>query len=570
MFWLALVCAGLLPALSPAPAHAYFFSQPDLGIEGVVTGNDCYGPGPDDWSMPCVEMQQTSKIVCPGPGLTRRIMPCIKETLLNVTNEMLIPFSEYMADTVTVACTLAILLLGALMVGGKTTAPFKDTLVLMVKLGAVSMFSYNFGGFFSIVLDTMDQLLGLVANTVIFSGSFANSAIITECPYFDTNVDNYYGGWTIIASATSYGDTPELQIWDAVDCALNSVIGGINGTFTITMGITGFILACLGSNTVGIFIGFLGIRLIIQFIWAMLRSLYIYIAAYMGICVMVLVSPIFIPTLLFSATKGYFERWLKTFISFIIQPVILFAYLAMLLTAFDIVIFNGPNSLYHAIVGDAAEADNFRKKWEEGGMGSLGGWLMSHGGFAKDFKAPVGMNINAKDADADARRNEGRMPERAMDIGAAGIRSARLVQTSENNASMELDRNQQRSVLNRLGLGGIANKNGGIEDRPLNYFEFNVPVQVVDWAFLAKQQGFDPKNDSEVLMFMVKILISFLMAMITAYVFVELLDTLPFIGSGLASANGIVDKDKITSSLSQLTPPGNDFMKNLQKKLGGS
>jgi hypothetical protein len=572
---MAVLCIGLMPWLAPKPAHAYVFYQPDLGIDTVVTGNDCWNHVAEEWNMPCVELEKhlnrTDAEVCPGPGLTRRIMPCVKETLLNATNMMLIPFSQYMATTVTVVCTLAIALLGGLLIGGKTTAPFKDSLVLLLKLALISTFSFNFGGFLGLVLNSMDSMLGLFANTIIFSGTFAYSDVIQECPYFRSNPDNYYFGWVVPGRGwTIQQDPPLLQIWDGVDCALNSIMGGINSNFSLTMGITGFLLACMGSNMLGFIIGFMGFRLVIQMLWALIRSLYIFIAAYMGICLMVLVSPLFIPAVAFQATRGYFERWLKTFIGFIVQPLILFAYLAMLLTAFDVVIFSGPNSLVKTMIGPDADDPNFRRSYVEGGLGGFGGWMMANGAYARDYKAPLAVNIHAKRA---KMRKDAMLAADTMDAGAGGIRASRLVRTSEDPTdTMSIDTNKQRALLKRLGLGGLVARDAPpgapMQDKPLNYFEFNLPVQVVDWAFLAGQNGFDPENEDSVLDYMLRVFIAFLMAMITGYVFIELLETLPLIGNGIASGSGVVEERALGSGgLAKMGPPGTDFMKNLKSKL---
>ncbi len=514
-----------MPVFVPQPAHAYDFYEPDLGIG-------------------------TSE-VCPGMGLTRRIMPCIKETLINVTNEMLIPISEYMALTVTAACTLAIALLGVAMLGGRTTAPFKDSLLLMVKLGCVSMFSYNFGGIFPLVLDSMDELLGIVTTYVIFSGSFADSVLISECPDL----------------ADLVLDPPGLQVWDAVDCSINSLIGGIFSPFSLSMGIVGFIFSCFMSNTLGVMIGMLGIRLLLQLMWAIVRSLYIFVGSYIGLCLMVLISPFFIPTLLFQVTRGYFERWLRITMSFMLQPVILFAYLAMLLTAFDLIIFSGPNSLYGVLAGDNVDDEEFRLPWEEGGEGGIGGFLMSHGGYAVDHKSPWGVNINSKGA-SENPRIKAAFPKSSIDTGVGGIMGAKIVTPTERTGGMSIDRNRQRAILDSMGLGMSMrhpNPDGSAKQTQLNYFEFSVPVETVDWAFLADQNGFDSSNPDDLVRYMVKVYISFLMALITGYVFIELLDTLPFIGSGLAMGSGIVDEKSLgMSGLTKHAPPGNDFMKGVK------
>ena len=46
-------------------------------------------------------------------------------------------------------------------------------------------------------------------------------------------------------------------------------------------------------------------------------------------------APIFVPMALFEYTKRYFEGWLKLMISYALQPMVVAAFIAMMLTIFD-------------------------------------------------------------------------------------------------------------------------------------------------------------------------------------------------------------------------------------------
>jgi type IV secretion system protein VirB6 len=54
-----------------------------------------------------------------------------------------------------------------------------------------------------------------------------------------------------------------------------------------------------------------------------------------GVILLIYVSPLTITCALFERTKGIFENWWKQMLGFILQPMILFAYLGLLLTVFD-------------------------------------------------------------------------------------------------------------------------------------------------------------------------------------------------------------------------------------------
>ena len=530
---------AFLPVLTPGQASAYEFTQPDIGYNA--------------------DTKQWSGDVCPGEGFLRRLMPCIKETLLNVTNKMLVELMQYATNTILVMCVLAIALLGMLMIGGKTTAPFKDTLMLMMKLGCIALFMENFGIFFSDILDAMDYLLGIVTQYVLID-VIDDSAVLSCKDYVDSETANQ-----------------GMLIWDAADCGLNTLIGGIlepNG-LTLKMGIIGFLQSSLFSNTLGMAIGLLGIRIVIQLIWALFRCLYIFVGSYIGICLMVLIAPFFVPTILFQVTRGHFDRWLRTFLSFIIQPVILFAYIGMLLTAFDLVIFSGPHSLYGVLAGSAADDPKFRMSTADGGSGNIGTWLETNGAYIKDYKSPIGIDINSKgtkkaiDEASNRKNNNSEMHKGNADTGVMGVLSTIFTQPESNASGMNIKANEQRHVLKSLGLGEVAAL-GGKND--LNLFEMNIPKETVDWEMLAWRNGYDVSDgdtedasDGSVVRYMIKVYISLLMSLLTGFIFIELLDTLPFIGSRLAMGSSIVDEKTLgMKGLAKMAPPGADFVKNIK------
>lgn len=99
----------------------------------------------------------------------------------------------------------------------------------------------------------------------------------------------------------------------------------------------------------------------------------------------------------------------------------------------------------------------------------------------------------------------------------------------------------------------------------LNFFETNIAVGTVDWAMLAELNGYDSTDPDELLYYMLRVLMSFVMALITAYVFISLLDSLPFIGTGIAAAGD--EKSFGVNAISSLKPPGEDAMASVQNKL---
>ena len=56
----------------------------------------------------------------------------------------------------------------------------------------------------------------------------------------------------------------------------------------------------------------------------------------MAIALLLFISPIFIPMVLFGYTKGFFQSWVKELMSVSMYPVVLFGFISVMLSTFDV------------------------------------------------------------------------------------------------------------------------------------------------------------------------------------------------------------------------------------------
>jgi hypothetical protein len=390
-------------------------------------------------------------------------------------------------------------------------------------------------GNFGIVLDIMDELLLIVTGYVVNASRFGINGSCTN------HVGDFYQVYLV---------------WDAVDCAVDTLVGGIFSPLTLSAGILGFITACLFSNTVGFTIGMTMIYLIYKMLYAIYKCCFIFLSAYLGIAFMVVISPLFIPTILFKNTKSYFDKWLKLFISFIIQPMILFAYMAMLLAAFDTVVFSdkNKNSLYYAIAGqDPCFFLSVKTPCATGpggkGYGSnMGDWLKLGGFYTNVNVGSVAVTIDSK-AIKDAKL----IPNKSRDLGAAGEITQQMLNYAET---------RRKGAMNVLGVDG---------GKP-NFFQISIPEKTVQWDKVARANKFDAQTpEKNTTSYLLKLLVSAFMALITGYIFVEMLDVIPFVGSGMAMSGGMVDGKGLSGGLGeQKLTGGADMTKSLKFAAKGS
>jgi len=124
-----------------------------------------------------------------------------------------------------------------------------------------------------------------------------------------------------------------LAIFDTLDCKITRYLGfgpEISTANIVMLIISGWLIGPIGIYLV-LALFFFGLMIIA----ATIRALHIFLSSAIAIILMVYVSPLIIPLALFEKTKGIFKGWVSNLISFCIQPMILFAYLAIFVSLMD-------------------------------------------------------------------------------------------------------------------------------------------------------------------------------------------------------------------------------------------
>ena len=90
-----------------------------------------------------------------------------------------------------------------------------------------------------------------------------------------------------------------------------------------------------------------GIIFSVIFVSIILYFITHYLVCLVTIYVMTYISPIFIPMVLFTRTKAYFDAWLKICISCAVQPAVVAGFIALLLTMYDSAIYKNCEFMRH-------------------------------------------------------------------------------------------------------------------------------------------------------------------------------------------------------------------------------
>ncbi|WP_265015710.1 TrbL/VirB6 family protein [Wolbachia endosymbiont (group A) of Anoplius nigerrimus] len=292
--------------------------------------------------------QAGSKSLAPIP-ITSMIVQCIKESLDNLVAGKGAPNGESfisvaqkrLKNTITAVLVLALILFSIKAMSGGVRSP-QEMYMLIIKFALVIYFTT--GSTMSHYYGELTRLSNGLSEIVLKASSESKGICNYEANDYKYSTRNY-----------SY-----LAPWDRLDCRILFYLGapleGIGGkigtggvvTLAILLGaapvllVAGSIIGIIfagGQILVALVCIFMAIFLMMVILWLC----YVFILSLVALSVIVILSPLFIPMVLFQHTKGYFDGWVKELITYSLYPVILFAFLSFMFIACDKIYFKNLN-----------------------------------------------------------------------------------------------------------------------------------------------------------------------------------------------------------------------------------
>lgn len=129
-------------------------------------------------------------------------------------------------------------------------------------------------------------------------------------------------------------------IWDFIDCKMSKYIGLYNNEndmttpYLLSLGPLVFFISFI-SYLAFFAIILLSILVVVSIVALVARVAYIYFLSVVALAILFFVFPLIVLASLFEVTKDFFDRWLQLVIAFVIQPVLLFAFLGLLFLLMD-------------------------------------------------------------------------------------------------------------------------------------------------------------------------------------------------------------------------------------------
>lgn len=271
-----------------------------------------------------------------------KFMQCINSTFTNMFTKPsitgvpnpILKFQMNLRNIVSIALTLYIIAFGIkITAGGMPKKPelfmfiLKFALVFYFAVGtfsdatsasAVSQSQNGLVYYFNQLFKVMAEF----SNNIMMSGNKADNGFC----FFDPN-------W--------YDDDYRfLALWDSLDCHMSSYLGftslmdgSVNATNIISL-IWTYLIGFNPLMTIFLTVfAFFTISVIVELVKIFVISMF-------GLTFLALLGPLFIPMALFTNTKSYFEHWLNLVFSFVLQPAIVSAGVALILVTLDSQIYD--------------------------------------------------------------------------------------------------------------------------------------------------------------------------------------------------------------------------------------
>ena len=259
--------------------------------------------------------------------VTSLIVSCIKGSLDNILtgkcqygNSQKVGFLKVAQDKLKKA-VMAVLILALILFAikaalGGLQSP-AELYILIIKFGLVVYFTQ--GNAMSYYYDQIVKLSIGLSDIVLQAGGKE-----TICNYTESQYDDKH---------------KYLAPWDKLDCRMLFYLGQqLNGgSATIVLGVflTGGLFFASMLFNMKLMLCLVAIFAVLMILFIVIWLVYIFLLSLIAITILVLISPLMIPMVLFQATKGFFDGWIRQLMVYTLYPVILFAFLALLFTVFD-------------------------------------------------------------------------------------------------------------------------------------------------------------------------------------------------------------------------------------------
>lgn len=329
---------GRPPTFSNYPREPVIEDPAELGAYHFLLSD--YQTSTDFSTAKNVALQR----ICPEGYFTERVVNCLRMIITDATETILVEFQLLLNGYILGLIVLAVTLFGGQILMGTVDKPGVAAFTLLLKIGAVLVFTDLLGGLLPAVFPIMETMAGL-GMSYISEG--------TASPFMASCGDGAIG---------------DVSIWRRVDCIIQRLFTGNidpdgNGYQVGVLWVLA--VAVFWTTFLGPLVFFMMLAMFLMMFLLIIRCVFVFLSAYALLSLLVIISPLLIPLVLFKNTANYFNKWLRQFLSMMIQPLILFAYMSFVFALIDSMFFRDEEYSLAAIIGANWEIPDVREGMDE-------------------------------------------------------------------------------------------------------------------------------------------------------------------------------------------------------------
>jgi hypothetical protein len=274
-------------------------------------------------------------------GVANRVVACIRMTVHEAADNYFTGIYLIFARAIGAFLTIGVIVYGVMLASGQVEKLGRDTMILGIKVAFIVYFVTNADELYWMAVRIMDELANAFLVHAVWPGGSG-----TGCAMLST-------------------------VWNRLDCLLDGVIGITNPNIpadgalkTLTgdalqRGMLAFFFQLMTSSSLTFVIGLMGMIFTYTLVFFVIKTIFAYLVSFLVLVFLLMLTPIFVPLVLFKVTKQFFDKWVRLVMSCILQPVLLIAFISMAISALDVTVFSGPTSFMRIVAGDAAKNGNF-------------------------------------------------------------------------------------------------------------------------------------------------------------------------------------------------------------------
>lgn len=267
----------------------------------------------------CVEVREAKAGVLMG-----YIMPCMTKTIESATITFSKKMIEWLKPTVLIFITLVITLFGVKVVQSSGPDIYKEGFLLLIKIGFVFA-----------LMDAIPKAVPSVYGIIRSSQEIVTSVVGTD---------------GIKCDIAKYRDGSTPLLWAQMDCLVGKLYGFTTGqpdssgnkqpNMLLAASVLGVMGGIFFGGSFGVALFFVLVGVLWSILQLVLKVALAFINGYLIVCLMLIISPLFLPLILLRATAQFFDQWWKLMLGGVLLPIIVTAYAMFAMLMYDRLLFS--------------------------------------------------------------------------------------------------------------------------------------------------------------------------------------------------------------------------------------